>query len=166
MRLAGNDKPVRCSVCLQPPMVSDPQPEYVNFEAAYDGPVVHDPNGPQEGPPTVYMEKIVICDDCIRQAAGLLGFERVDDLRDHAAALEAHVDQLESEITDKDRAISDLTHTVGTLIDRPVKRPPGRPQLQGPETHKDEIREMRSARSKSEKVTKAQKKVASGSNGL
>lgn len=166
MRLAGSDKPVRCSVCLQPPCAFEPQPEYVNFEAAYDGPVVSDPNNLVEGPPNVYIEKIVICDDCIRQAANLLGYEKVAGLQEHVASMEAYVDQLEADAKNKDRTISDLSHTVGSLIDSPVKRPPGRPQFKGPDTHQDEIKEMRSAVSKREKVEKAQKKVSSGSNGL
>ena len=161
MRLVNGDLPTICSVCRQPPSAypEGKVPEYVNMESAYDGPVV------DQGPnvPGVYVENIVVCADCVRQSAELLGMENVDRLREHVSALEAHIDQLEAGQKAKDRAISDLSHTVGTLIDTPVKRPPGRPHFQGPDTHEGEIKKLRSARAKAEKAAKASK-VAGGAN--
>lgn len=161
MKLCGADVPVVCAVCLQPPMAFDPRPEYVDFGTAYDGPVIDDPNAPGE---KVYIDKIVVCDDCVRQAARLLGLDNVERYQQELEALGEQVIGLQEQVKDKDRAISDLTHTVGTLIDHPVKRPAGRPQLQGPESHESEIKSLRSSRAKAEKISKARKKATNGSN--
>lgn len=162
MRLAGADKPMVCSVCLQPPMVSDPQPEYVNFESAYDGPVIDDPNGTVK----TYIDKIVICEDCVRQGARLLGLDNIERYVSEIEAQEGVVKELETEIARKDKAIADLTFTVGTLMDHPVKRTAGRPHLRGPDTHTAELKEYRKAREQATKVSKGMKrKAASGSNG-
>lgn len=163
MRLAGNDAPMVCSVCLQPPMAFDPRPEFVDFECAYDGPVIDDPNA--EGV-HVYIDRIVVCEHCVKQAAGLLGLDSIERYAADKEALIERTMQLESEVADKDKAISHLTHTVGTLIDHPVKRPAGKPQLVGPESHEEELKELRSSRSKASKVSKGKKKAAaSGANG-
>lgn len=163
MKLCGPDTPIVCAVCLQPPMASDPRPEYVDFGTAYDGPVVSDPNA--EGN-QVYIDKIVVCEHCVKQAARLLGLDHVERYQQELEALGENVVELQQELQTKDRAISDLTHTVGTLIDHPVKRPSGRPQLQGPETHEKEIKELRTTRAKASKISKAKKKASSnGSDG-
>ena len=163
MRLAGNDAPMVCSVCLQPPMAFNPRPEFVDFESAYDGPVIDDPNADGVH---VYVDKIVVCEHCVKTAARLLGLDNVER---HVAEKEALVErtvELEHEIADKNKAISHLTYTVGTLIDHPVKRPAGKPQLVGPESHEAELKELRSNRSKASKVSKGKKKAAaSGANG-
>lgn len=131
--------------------------EYVDFEAAYDGPVIDDPNADHV---KVYLDKVVICESCVAEAARLLGMEYQDDAREHTAAIEAYCDQLEAEVKTKDRAISDLTHTVGTLIEHPVKRPAGKPQLRGPDDKKAEIKKLRSNRAMAEKVSKSRRKAA------
>jgi hypothetical protein len=163
MRLTGADNPTVCTVCLQPPMAFDPRPEFVDFESAYDGPVIDDPNA--EGA-HVYLDKIIICEHCVKQAARLLGLDNVER---HVAEKEALVErtvELEHEIADKDKAISHLTHTVGTLIDHPVKRPAGKPQIVGPESHEDELKSVRASRARGSKVSKGKKKAAaSGANG-
>jgi hypothetical protein len=158
MKLCGNDLPVVCSVCLQPPMAFNPRPEFVNFESAFDGPVIDDPNAADN---KVYIDKIVICEDCVKQGARLLGLDNIERYESENAALNEHITELEDALVKKDKAISDLTHTVGTLIDHPVKRPAGRPQLRGPETHEDEIKELRAT---GKKVSKPKKKAASGAD--
>jgi len=138
-------------------MAFNPRPEFVDFEAAYDGPVIDDPNA--DGV-KVYMDKIVVCEHCVKQAAQLLG---LDNVQRHVSEKEALVErtvELEHEIADKDKAISHLTYTVGTLIDHPVKRPAGKPQLVGPESHEEELKQLRSSRSKASKVSKGKKKAA------
>ena len=141
-------------------MVREPQPEYVDFEAMYEGPIVTDP----QSEVTPYLDKIVICEDCVRQSAQLLGMDHVERYQSELEAAREVIKEFERESRKKDRAISDLTHTVGTLIDHPVKRPAGKPQLQGPESHQEEIKQLRSNRSKAEKISKAKRKVASGTN--
>lgn len=130
--------------------------EYVNFESAYDGPVIDDPNSTIK----VYLDKVVICENCVAEAARLLGYEPADDKSEHIAQLHAYCEQIEAEVKSKDRTISDLTHTVGTLIEHPVKRPAGKPQFRGPDSHKDEIKQLRSNRATAEKISKAKRKTA------
>lgn len=152
MKLCGNDLPIVCSVCLQPPMAFEPRPEFVDFGCAYDGPVIDDPNAADN---KVYIDKIVICEDCVKQGARLLGLDNVERYQQELEALGETVLELQNEVQAKDRAISDLTHTVGTIIDNPVKRPAGRPQLRGPDSHEDKVKQLRSTRAKTEKAKKA-----------
>lgn len=152
MKLCGNDLPIVCAVCLQPPMAFDPRPEFVDFGSAYDGPVIDDPNAADN---KVYIDKIVICESCVKQGARLLGLDNVERYQQELEALGETVIELQAEVEAKDRAISDLSHTVGTIIDNPVKRPPGRPQLRGPQTHETKVKQLRSNRAKAEKAKKA-----------
>lgn len=161
-RLCGADAPTVCAVCLQPPMAFDPRPEFVDFGSAFDGPVIDDPNAPGE---KVYVDKIVVCENCVKDGARLLGLDHVERYQQELEALGEYIMGLEKQVKAKDRAISDLTHTVGTLIDHPVKRPAGKPQLKGPESHEEEVKNLRSTRAKAEKISKAKRKSANGSNG-
>lgn len=161
-RLCPNgDLPVVCSACLQSPAAHSPKIQYIDFNAAYDGPVVQDP----ERPATelgVYIEKIVICENCVREAARHLGMEDAESTKQESAAWRDYAEQLEEDAKAKDRAVSNLSHTVGALLDSPVKRPAGRPVLTGPESHEEEIKELRSKQSKKERVKKATSGAATG----
>lgn len=150
-----NDLPTICSSCRQSPARESDRPKlsYVDFQAQYDGPVVPNPANPTETP--VYVENIVICENCIREAGRLLNMEDAEVMAEYRAQAEAHMDQQDAEIKAKDKAISNLSHTVGTILDYPVKRPAGRPQLVGPYSHQKEIKEMRSKRNRKERVAKA-----------
>ena len=141
-------------------MVSDPQPEYVNFESAYDGPVIDDPNSTVK----TYIDKIVVCEDCVRQGASLLGMDHVERYSSELEAQKGYIAELEKEITSKDKVISDLTYTVGTIMDHPVKRTSGRPTLRAPETHEQEMKEYRKRRANAAKVSKAKKESSNGAN--
>ena len=150
MRLcSATDLPTICSVCRQPPAAYEPKLTYVNAESAYDGPVVKDEANPHV--PGVYVENIVICELCVREMARLLPDSYEAQAVEAHEAWKSYSENLEEEIAEKDRAISDLTYTVGTLIDKPVKRRPGRPQLRGPESHEDTIKELRSRANKPKK---------------
>jgi hypothetical protein len=152
------DLPVVCSVCLQSPAAHNPKIRYVNFESAYDGPVVKDPERPADEP-GVYIEKVVICENCVREGAALLGLEDGAKQNDRIEAWKGYAESVESEVADKDKAIANLAYTVGVLLDSPVKRKVGRPQLTGPESHEEQIKEMRSTQAKKERV---RKKVSNG----
>lgn len=160
MKIApSNDLPTICSVCRQSPAAHNPKITYVNMDSAYDGPVVKEdslgnPIVP-EGEPGVYVEAIVICEHCVIESARLLGYDKVDELQDDLAEMDAYIGHLEAEIKEKDKSISDLSHTVGTLIDTPVKRPPGRPVLRGPDSHEDQIKDMRSKEAQKGRLSKA-----------
>lgn len=139
MRLCGDDLPVRCSVCLQPPAAFDPKPEYVDFNAQFDGPMV---DSGEPGVPSVYIEKIVICEHCLREAGDLLGLGDVTALRQHVARQDAFLDELQEAEKHHVRSISDLERTVAHLIDHPIRRPMARPRFKGPDSHKKEINRL------------------------
>jgi len=157
----SNDLPVVCSVCLQSPAAHNPKIQYINFESAYDGPVVKDPQRPADEP-GVYIEKIVICEICVREGARHLGLSDAEAAAEKTEAWKAYADSLEEEMVAKDRAISNLSHTVGVMLDHPVKRPLGRPHLAGPESHEEQIKKMRSDEAKKAKAKKKATPVASG----
>jgi hypothetical protein len=142
---------------MQPPAAYDPKIRYVDFDAAYDGPVV---DSGEENVPGVYMEKIVVCELCVKNSAELLGLENVEEVQDQAESWRGYAQHIEEEIAEKDKAIGHLAYTVGVLLDTPVKRPKGRPQLRGPESHEDEIKQMRSQQAKKERA-----KASNGANG-
>ncbi len=150
----SNDLPVVCSVCLQSPAAHDPKIRYVNFESAYDGPVIRDPERPSNEP-GVYIEKVVICEICVREGSKLIGLEDGAKQADRVDAWKTYAESIEDEIAEKDKAIANLSYTVGVLLDSPVKRSVGRPQLVGPDSHEEEIKEMRSKQAKKERVKKA-----------
>ena len=154
-------EPTICSVCRQPPSAyqHEDRPGYVDMESAYDGPVVK----VSDTMPGVYVENIVICEVCIRSAARMIGMTDEKGTSDFVAALEADNDQLRAEEESMRRAISNLSWTVGYLIDHPISRPKGKPVFKGPDTHKAQIKELGSARLKAEKASKA-RKAASGAD--
>jgi hypothetical protein len=129
-------------------MAFDTRPEFVDFGTAFDGPVIDDPN--VEGN-QVYIDKIVVCENCVKQAANLLGLDHVERYQNELEALSDHAVSLQKEVDEKDRLVSDLSHTVGALIDNPVKRPAGRPQLRGPETHEKQIKDLRKTKANGSK---------------
>lgn len=157
-----NDLPTICSSCRQSPARESGRPKlaYIDFQAQYDGPVVPNPHNPSETP--VYVENIVMCENCVRAAGRMLGMEDAEAMDEYRAQAEAHMDQQDAEIKAKDRAISNLSHTVGTILDHPVKRPAGRPQLTGPESHGEQLADMRSKQSRKERMAKAMAGDASG----
>lgn len=153
---SSTDLPTICSVCRQPPVAHAPdkRPQYVNFEAGYDGPVVghNEAEGAQ-----VYVENIVICEHCLAEAGRLIGLSPEKELVEHVTSLEAYCEQLEAGNREKDRAISNLNYTVSTLLDHPVKRPAGKPQFRGPDERKDELKSLSRRRQKTERIAKAKK---------
>ena len=147
-----NDLPVCCSVCRQAPAAHDPKLRYIDFDASYDGPVVDDPATPSEL--GVYIEKIVICEKCVAAAARLIGLVEDGGEGSKVEAWKCYSESLEEDMVAKDRAISNLSHTVGTLLDHPANRPMGRPQFAGPDTHEDQVKKMRSAEAKKSRAKK------------
>lgn len=144
----ADPKPAHCSVCLQAPSVRDPQLEFVDFEASWDGPVITR-NGEEVSPEQfapVPIDDLIVCEECLRSAAKLIGMEQAEELRARVAELEGTVTERDVEIKAKDSMISHLEKTVGEAIDHPVKRPQGKPTFKGPESHDAELAQMRKAR--------------------
>jgi hypothetical protein len=76
--------PPHCSGCFQ----QKPQTRHVDFGAAYDGPVVPALEG-TTGVVGHVIEDLILCEDCLSTAAGLIGLAR-------AEKLQAAIDQAEA----------------------------------------------------------------------
>lgn len=150
----SDPKPVACSVCLQPPMLN-PDQRFVDFEVVHEGPVI---NRYGEDKPENFtampLDDLHICEECLRAGAKLIGMEGAEDIRDQLAQKNAELEALRVELKDKDAAISNLTYTVGTLVDHPIKRPTGKPKIVGPEDKADELAEVRKRRRIASSVSK------------
>lgn len=140
MKIA-DPNPTVCSVCLQPPMIHDPQHRFVDFEVAYDGPVI--PGSPANIP----VDDLFICEDCLKRGAELIGMENGEEARAQIAQLEQTVAEKDTEITEKDKAIASLNATIAHLIDTGViQRHPGKRPLTGPDSHAEQIAQFRKDR--------------------
>lgn len=94
----------------------------MDFEAAYDGPVV--PGTPEPVP----VDDLVICENCLSEAFALLDPE---NLRETIGELQQIVLDQQEEIVAKDKAIQGFRSTTNELVDHPVKTFPGKPRLEG-----------------------------------
>lgn len=120
--------PLACSSCG----THTPDRRFVDFGAAWDGPMVPAP-GDIAGAKLASIDDLVVCEECLTAAAGVLGLEDVATLEDEAlrlerecvdaeerlAAVTAHVDQLTAART----AGEDLERLLG--VDRNGRRSSG-----------------------------------------
>lgn len=95
---------------------------YVDFEAAYDGPVI-------AGTPTpVPVDDLILCENCLKEAFALIDPE---NLKETVEGLEGLVKDLLEDNEAKDRMIQGFQSTTNELIDHPIKKAPGRPPIVG-----------------------------------
>ena len=137
MTKIADSRPPYCASCFQ-----HKQEQFVDFEAAYDGPVIPGATVP------VHVDDLIICESCLYEAFNLLdplGLKKtIEDLTELAA-------QQQDEIDAKDKVITGFQASVNELIDNPVKRPPGRPRLEGlPEKVRAQINQRRVSGTKKE----------------
>jgi hypothetical protein len=92
----------------------------VDFEAAYDGPVV--PGTPEPVP----VDDLVICESCLAEAFALLDPQ---NLRETITELTQMLLDANREIEAKDKAIQGSASTINELVDHPIKKFPGKPKL-------------------------------------
>lgn len=108
--------PPYCASCFQ-----RPKGRCVDFEAAYDGPVI-------PGSPHIPVDDLVICEDCLGEAFALLDPQ---GLKETIAELEQIVRDFGTELDAKDKVIQNLRSTTNELAEHPVRNFPGRPKLEG-----------------------------------
>jgi len=146
--------PAYCASCY----TVRPGEEYVDFEAAYNGPVLigdqdHNGNWPKQP-----IDDLVICKSCLREAATLLNLgEDKEEIDRQNAVIEAAIDDIEA----KDRMIHRLEMTLAELVDHPVaKVQGGASQYAGlPEEIKNRLERRRQDRNlKSRKAREAQRR--------
>ena len=87
--------PPLCSACF----TSKIDQKFVDFEVFWDGPVVplagkYDERFAQ---PSIAIDDLFVCEDCMRQAAGLIGLGDVEEANTELEALRAEVLELRRE---------------------------------------------------------------------
>jgi len=74
--------PSACSSCYG----QYPERLHIDFGAAFDGPVLFGKDGATLG----QVDELIICDECLRAGADLLGLRSQGDLEAQVATLDAH----------------------------------------------------------------------------
>lgn len=117
MSKIADPKPPYCAACF-----SFPEGRCVDFEAAYDGPVI--PGSPAHVP----VDDLIICEGCLGEAFSLLDPQ---GLHETIAELTQMVQDQQDQLDSKDRAIQGFRKSTNELIDHPVASLPGKPKLEG-----------------------------------
>jgi hypothetical protein len=127
MTRVASPTPPYCASCFQQP---DPEKRCVDFEAAYDGPVI--PGTPEPVP----VDDLIICESCLLEAFILLDPQ---NQRESIEELKQVILDQQKELDGKDRAIQGFRSTTNELAEFPVKTFPGKPKLEGvsPEVRKE-----------------------------
>lgn len=124
MTKLAESRPPFCASCFQ-----HPDGRSVDFEAAYDGPVI--PGTPEPVP----VDDLILCEECLAEAFALLDPQ---NMRETIAELTQLLLDAQAEIKAKDKAIRGFNFTTSELIEHPVAKVPGKPKLEGvpPEVRK------------------------------
>lgn len=126
MTRLAESRPPYCSACFQHPG----ELRCVDFEAAYDGPVM-------EGVPSpVPIDDLILCEQCLASAFAILDPQ---GLKQTIAELEQAVRDQADEIARKDKAVKAAKFTIQELEPFAVGKIPGKPALIGVS---DEVRQI------------------------
>lgn len=128
MRLTGPNTgipaPHRCAACWQ----QHPNLVHVDFEVGYDGPTFRDENGT-----LITIDDLIICENCLKDAARLLrnvpdlgGRSVIDHLRERTQALEQLLYESRRTIERLRARISELEDDLvrRLTVPQPVETPP------------------------------------------
>lgn len=119
MKIADST-PAFCSACYG----QDPECIYVDFESAWDGPIIDEGNGMK-----ISIDDLVICETCLMAAANMKGLDSTKEIKTENLELGVLIEKMQEEIKEKDAMINDLSHTVAALIKTPVSKKNGRPKM-------------------------------------
>lgn len=92
---------------------------HVDFSAAFDGPVVYG----AEGATPAAIDELIICDECLRAAAALLGLKSQGDLEAEIERLNAHADELAERLAGEMVYRKKLEDAIGAKPGEPKKKP-------------------------------------------
>ena len=109
--------PVYCASCHR----QNVELRHVDFEAYYDGPVIN-------GDIKVSIDDLIICEECMRAGAELLGYIKDDESRDLILEYIDQVDKMDKQITQLEQEKRDLIFTVEHVTKHPPK-PTSRPKV-------------------------------------
>lgn len=143
--------PPACASCFQ----AGSEKRYVDFEAAYDGPVI--PGSPENQP----IDDLVICEECLAEAFALLD---PDGLHETIHVLETKLEAAAKSDASKDRMVERLEKTLAELVEHPVqKRGGGTQHYAGvPDDVRKQLNERRERRKRGQKSQKKAKVKANG----
>lgn len=111
--------PAFCSSCFQ----AKPNTLHIDFEVAYDGPVINDEDGIK-----VAIDDLIICADCLTAAGKFVGMVAGDELKAENVELGSALEDATQRLEKQEEIIHDLKAANGKLIDAKIKRRPGRPK--------------------------------------
>lgn len=133
MTKLANTRPPYCASCF-----SAPEGRCVDFEAAYDGPVI--PGTPEPVP----VDDLILCEACLLEAFVILDPQ---NQRETIEELQRVIVDLIADNEAKDKMVQGAKSTINELVEHPVKTFTGKPKLIGvtPEV-REQITKARYAR--------------------
>jgi hypothetical protein len=140
--------PPFCSACFQ----AGPEKRYIDFDAAYDGPVITMEDGRKQP-----IDDLVICEECLQAAFDLLDPQ---GMKEHISQLEDRVHDLIEDIQVKDRTIQRMGVTTEELLHHPIQRSKGNMAPEG--DIPDEVKTFLALRKRertNKKISEGQKKA-------
>lgn len=112
MTRLAHTPPSHCAACFQ----AGAEKLYIDFEAAYDGPVI-------PGSPPMPVDDLILCDECLETAFTILDpkgqQQEIDRLNGLLDAAEQHTVSLEKQV-------HGLQETSNELVDHPIRKHRGR----------------------------------------
>lgn len=111
-----SEMPMFCASCGS----QDPQARYVDFDAAWDGPVVNPDDGIK-----MQIDDLVICEGCLKEASRLVGLVDPDQTAETLARAQQDLIAKEEKITELQRYIDGLQAAIAA---KPGGRQPAQPK--------------------------------------
>jgi hypothetical protein len=106
--------PVRCSACFG----QYPERRHVDFEAAWEGPTFKEGIAGEDGEILnaipVSIDDLILCEDCLRAAAALIGLKDPDEVSEYAEQLETQRDELLEKVRGFERHSANLEASIAS----------------------------------------------------
>ena len=115
----ANPNPPFCSCCFQ----AKPQTLHIDFEAAFDGPVINNEDNIK-----MSIDDLIICKDCLEAAAQIVGFVNAIELKVENRELGEALEDAKEQLEKRDSLLSDLRSTNNKLMDDKLNKKVGRPR--------------------------------------
>jgi hypothetical protein len=106
--------PVRCSACFG----QYTERRHVDFEAAWEGPTFKEGIAGEDGEILnaipVSIDDLILCEDCLRAAAALIGLKDPDEVSEYAEQLETQRDELLEKVRGFERHSANLEASIAS----------------------------------------------------
>lgn len=110
------EMPMFCASCGS----QDPKARYVDFDAAWDGPVVNPEDGIK-----MQIDDLVVCENCLKEASALVGLVDPDQTAETLARAQQDLIAKEEKIAELQRYIDGLQTAISA---KPGGRKPAQPK--------------------------------------